>query len=202
MRNLNLEMAARNGAKQERDPYDFYATDPKTVELFLNQIKKDGLKIGEAGVWECACGNGHISKVLKEKGYNVISTDIMQREFPCEKILDFLSLKQKINPDVDTIMTNPPYKHATKFALKALEISSHGDWVILYLKDRFLEGVERYEKIFKKYPPKYVYCHVDRQNIAMRGEFSKYCKNSNTQFFIWCIWRKGYDDKTELRWIK
>lgn len=202
VRKLNLEMAARNGAKQERDPYDFYATDPKTVELFLNQLEKDHIRLCCNGVWECACGNGHISKVLKQRGYNVISTDIIQREYPCDKVINFLELKQNSDFCADTIMTNPPYKDATKFVLKALELVKIGDYIVFYLKDRFLEGAERYNKIFKEYPPRYVYCHVDRQNTAMCGDFDKYCKNTNTQFFIWCIWQKGYSGSTLLRWIK
>lgn len=203
MQKLNLEMAARNGAKTERDPYDFYATDPKTVEIFLNQLKEDKIEIGKVGIWECACGNGHISKVLKNRGFSVISTDIIQREYKTDKIIDFLALKD--NPykaKINTILTNPPYKDATKFTLKALELINYGDYVIFYLKDRFLEGINRYEKIFKCCPPLYVYCHVNRQNIAMQGNFLEYCKNANTQFFIWCIWRKGHKGRTELRWIK
>ena len=123
--------------------------------------------------------------------------------------------------EIDTIMTNPPYKDAMEFALRALDLVKPGGLVIFYLKDRFLEGTERYKKIFKNFPPRYVYCHVDRQNMAMCGEFDKYCKNSNdrqnmamcgefdkycknsnTQFFIWCIWQKGYKGETTLRWIK
>lgn len=201
-RKLNLEMAARNDAKTERDPYDFYATDPKTVELLLNQLEKDNIKLCRNSVWECACGNGHISEVLKKRGYSVISTDIIQREYQLDRVIDFLNLKENPYFYTDTILTNPPYKDATKFVLKALEIMAQGDLIVFYLKDRFLEGAERYEKIFTKYPPRYVYCHVDRQNMAMRGEFDKYCQNSNTQFFIWCIWQKGYKGETTVRWIK
>lgn len=153
MRKLNLEMAARNDAKTERDPYDFYATDPKTVELLLNQLEKDNIKLCRNSVWECACGNGHISEVLKKRGYSVISTDIIQREYQLDRVIDFLKLKENPYFYTDTILTNPPYKDATKFVLKALEIMAQGDLIIFYLKDRFLEGAERYEKIFTKYPP-------------------------------------------------
>lgn len=204
MQKLNLEMAARNGAKTKRDPYDFYATDPKTVEIFLKQLEKDNIKICKKNIWECACGNGHISEVLKQHGYKVYSTDIIERDYPCDFTADFLVLNtlNMRHFEIDTIMTNPPYKDAMEFALRALDLVKPGGLVIFYLKDRFLEGTERYKKIFKNFPPRYVYCHVDRQNMAMCGEFDKYCKNSNTQFFIWCIWQKGYKGETTLRWIK
>ena len=52
-------------SNQERETHDYYATDPKAVELLLN------LETFNKNIWECACGEGHISNVLKANGYNV-----------------------------------------------------------------------------------------------------------------------------------
>ena len=51
--------------------------------------------------------------------------------------------------------------------------------LILFLKIQFLEGQKRKE-LFKKYPPKYVYCYSARQKCAKDGEFEKY--TATTQF--------------------
>lgn len=40
-------------------------------------------------VWECACGEGHLSKVLKNRGYEVLSTDLIDRGYGIGNI-DFL----------------------------------------------------------------------------------------------------------------
>ena len=32
-------------------------------------------------VWECACGGGHLSEVLKTRGYDVKSSDIIDRGY-------------------------------------------------------------------------------------------------------------------------
>lgn len=41
-------------------------------------------------IWEPACGEGHISKVLAAHGYEVISTDLIYRGFGDPEPLNFL----------------------------------------------------------------------------------------------------------------
>lgn len=65
----------RNVALEERQKDDFYATDPKALELLL---PNESLA---PNVWECACGMGHLSKVLEAHNYNVTSTDLIYRGY-------------------------------------------------------------------------------------------------------------------------
>lgn len=126
--NLNLQMGARNGAKQERDKLDFYATHPQAVRLFLNCAINDGLKLNST-IWECACGNGHISEVLKEYGFKVVNSDIIKRQYECME-LDFLNAatedRVRLCPNGCDIMTNPPFKNAVQFVRKGLELLRGG----------------------------------------------------------------------------
>ena len=62
-RSYSATLGARNFALEEREENDFYATDPKSLELFLERIKKDNLEI-DKNIWECSCGQGHLSKTL------------------------------------------------------------------------------------------------------------------------------------------
>ncbi len=73
-----VQLGASNHTKKGREENDFYATDPKALELFLNKLKEDKIELHN-NIWECACGMGHLSKVLKNKGYDVYSTDIVYR---------------------------------------------------------------------------------------------------------------------------
>lgn len=68
-------LGASNHSKEEREENDFYATDPKAAEYLmeLEELNKN--------IWECACGEGHLSKPMLEKGYNVKSTDLIDRKF-------------------------------------------------------------------------------------------------------------------------
>ena len=83
-----VQLGASNHSNKEREKNDFYATDPKALEIFLDKLQEDGIVL-HRGKWECACGMGHLSKVLKDKGiYDVISSDIVNRGYGCQ--LDFL----------------------------------------------------------------------------------------------------------------
>lgn len=56
-------LGARNFALEEREKNDYYATDPKSLEIFLERLEKDNIKLNK-NIWECACGEGHLSQVL------------------------------------------------------------------------------------------------------------------------------------------
>ena len=183
--------------KAERQQEDFYATDPKALELFLDKLKQD--KIYLFNVWECACGQGHLAEVLKKQGYLAQATDLIDRGYGVGGV-DFLAdylldRKEKWNGD---ILTNPPFKLAEKFVEKGMKLLDDTGKLILFLKIQFLEGQKRKE-LFKKYPPKYVYCYSARQKCAKDGEFKKY--TATTQFYAWYVWEKGYTGETTLRWI-
>ena len=68
-------LGARVDALSEREPTDFYATDPKALEVFLETLKQDGIVLPHK-ICEPACGMGHLSEVLKSHGYEVDSYDL------------------------------------------------------------------------------------------------------------------------------
>ena len=90
-------------------------------------------------IWECACGQGHLSEVLKQHGYIVNSTDLIDRGYGIGGI-DFLQYNEEINCD---ILTNPPYKYDKDFVEHALNIQRDGNKTIMLLKIQFLEGQKR-----------------------------------------------------------
>lgn len=66
---------ASNHSDKKREEHDYYATDPNAIDYLLEKISPD------KNIWECACGEGHLSKRLIERGYNVKSTDLINRGF-------------------------------------------------------------------------------------------------------------------------
>lgn len=188
------QLGARNYATTERQSEDFYATHPEVLKLFLDKFDEDGERLSEC-VWEPACGNGHLSEVLLSRGHSVMSTDIIEREYPCE-IKDFLADDDYWQGD---ILTNPPYKYAKEFVLKALESVDNGRKVIMLLKVQFLESDNRYKDLFSKYPPKYVYVFSKRIQCRINGDFSK--NTLSAMCYCWYVWQKGFKGETILRWI-
>lgn len=194
-------LGARNFAKEEREKHDFYATDPKSLERFLTALERDDFKLHKE-IWECACGQGHLSRVLEHKGYDVLSTDLVDRGYGMPNI-DFLNSVDKEYKWKKDILTNPPYKYAKEFVEQALDILDDGYYCVMFLKIQFLEGKAR-RKLFEKYPPKYVYVFSERQRCAMNGNFDKYNNSGATHgavAYAWFIWEKGFNNEPTIRWI-
>ena len=172
VRNCNL----RSGNSEKND---YYATSPKAVELLL---EKEGFS---KHIWEPACGEGHISKVLTAHGYQVESTDLIDRGFGLSG-QDFLSQPYFTSFDGD-IITNPPYKYAKEFVEKAIEVVKPGCKVAMFLKLTFLEGQGR-RKLFREHPPKTVYVSSARLQCGKNGDFT----GTSMVAYAWYVWQKGY----------
>ena len=190
-------LGASNHTDKERETHDYYATEPKALELLLD------LETFSPYVWECACGEGHLSDVLKAHQYKVKSSDIVNRGYPETEILDFLKVKKAdIKEDFSRdIITNPPYKYAKEFVEHALDISMDSTKIAMFLKVQFLEGKAR-RKLFDKYPPKAIYVASSRLLCAKNGDFEKMRAGGGSAVaYAWFIWEKGYKGETIVRWF-
>lgn len=146
-------------------------------------------------IWECACGEGNLSEVLKEYGYNVYSTDLIDRGYP-DEIKDFLQINEKFNGD---IITNPPFKYTTQFILKSLEAIPQGNKVAMFLKINYLSGKARYREIYSKFPPQRVYVFSSRIACSKNNRPEGY--RHGAMDYVWMVWEKGQYGPTELKWI-
>lgn len=188
-------LGASNHTDKERQNDDYYATNPHALELLLDSLKRDGIELHKY-IWECACGQGHLSDVLEKNGYITTNTDLVDRGYKNNFLqLDFLTTNTIFDGD---ILTNPPYKYAKEFVEHALDTLNDGYYCIMLLKIQFLEGQARLN-LFRKYPPKYVYVNSARQLCAMNGEFEKY--KATAICYCWFIWEKGFKGESVIRWI-
>lgn len=189
-----MSILSQNGISKTaiREENDYYATDPRAMEELLKYetFTKD--------VWECACGEGNLSKVLKANGYNVFSTDLVDRGYQ-DIQLDFLTLEEGLQYEGD-IITNPPFKYTTEFILKALESVPEGNKVAMFLKINYLSGKARYKEIYSKFPPQRVYVFTGRLACSKNNTPEGF--KANGMDFVWMVWEKGKYAPTELRWIQ
>lgn len=186
-------LGASNHTDKERQNEDYYATDPVAIDVLLN----DGGVTFNKLIWECACGEGHLSKRLEEYGYKVKSTDLVDRGYG-ECGVDFLKCNEKWDGD---ILTNPPFKFAIEFIEHAMEIIQEGCRVFMFLKVQFLEGKAR-KKLFEKYPPKYVYVSSSRILCAKNANFDEMRAGGGSAVaYAWYEFEKGYHGETVLKWI-
>jgi hypothetical protein len=80
---------------------DFYATPPWVTEALLRHVRFRG------PIWEPCCGNGAMTRVLEDHGYDVVSTDLVERGFGTPGV-DFLACHD-VPAGCRSIITNPPY---------------------------------------------------------------------------------------------
>ena len=178
-----------NVRSQNAEPNDYYATEPRATELLLE------LEEFNHHIWEPACGEGHISKVLEAHGYDVFSSDLIHRGYGTP-YFDFLDWKHMDGDDDFDIITNPPYKYAREFVEKALEVVGEGHKVAMFLKLTFLEGKAR-RNLFRENPPLRVYVASARLQCGKNGVF----EGSSMAAYAWFIWQKGHQGPCELRWF-
>ena len=122
-------------------------------------------------IWECTdYGSSNITKVLNERGYNVIHTK--KEEF------DFL--KDDPNFEFDMIITNPPYSLKNEFIRKCYE---YGTPFCLLLPITSLEGIER-GKLYRKYGLEVL---VFDRRCNFIYDNSKKSNWFNTSWFCWKV---------------
>ena len=151
-------LGASSHTEKEREENDFYATEPKAIDL-LCQVEKFN-----EWILEPACGQGHLSKRLIEYGYQVYSSDLIDRGYGMQ--YDFFETSSWHGD----IITNPPYKFAKEFIEKSLSIIPTGNKVAMFLKLQFMEGKARKE-LFKCHPPKTIYVSSSRLLCAKNADF-------------------------------
>lgn len=195
MKNASDLMLGSN-PKDKREENDYYATHPHAVEIALPTFEKIGLGGVDKKVWECACGEGHISKTLEKNGYKVYSSDLIDRGYG--EVHDFLKITKQNIPVSWDIITNPPFAFAKEFVEHAMNLVSDGVKVCFLLKIQFLEGKKR-KKLFEKYPPKYVIVNSERQLCCKNAEFEKL--TATTQCYAWYVWEKGFNGRPQIMWI-
>ena len=172
------------GTSPGRPKDDFYPSPPEAVEALL------AVETFTGKIWEPACGDGAISKVLEAHGHDVLSTDLIDRGYGTGG-LDFLTASQQ----VENVITNPPFKLGEEFVVKALE-STTGK-VAMLCKLQFLEGAKR-RKMFETTPLKAVHVFSKRLSMTRNGEKMQ---NSGMIAFAWLVWDWSYSGQPRLGWV-
>lgn len=187
-RSTYVTLGASNHVEHDRQCNDYYATDPSVIKPLFRE------ETFSKNIWECACGEGHLSKEMTKCCKSVFSTDLIDRGFGDNQI-DFLNTDKKWDGD---IITNPPYKYAQEFVEKSIELINNGNKVAMFLKLQFLEGQKR-RKLFQKFPPKTVYVFSKRQKCAMNGKFEDY--GVSAVAYAWFVFEKGFEGDPIIKWI-
>ena len=163
---------APDAENRERD--DFYPTPPEATRALLDA------EIFAGSIWEPACGDGAISKVLVERGHQVYSSDLIDRGYG-DVGRDFLLDYQTTAAN---IITNPPFKFAEEFACHALARATRK--IALLARLGWLEGIER-RNMFMSTPLARVLVFSNRIPMNRNGE-AKWSGGAGMIAFAWYVW--------------
>lgn len=165
---------------------DFSPTPPWATRALIEHVfayleRRGHCKFQTA--WEPACGEGHIAEVLSEYFLKVYASDLHEYGYG-DASTDFLSTKLD---GFDWIITNPPFEdRVQKFILQAL--ASAGAGVAMFLQLRQLEGISRYQEVYRDHPPTVIAPFVERVPLVMDHYDPE---ASTTTAFMWLVWIKG-----------
>lgn len=155
------------GCHGNRVKNDFYPTPPECTQVLLEFLRAYHLLIPGETIWEPACGQNDMVKVMCEYGYNVIATDIQGG-------VDFLTAE--LPEGVDWIITNPPFKLAQDFIKRSVEMNKP---FALLLKSQYWHSAKR-RQLFYEHQPALV------MPLTWRPDFTG--SGASLLDVMWCVW--------------
>jgi hypothetical protein len=183
-------MASRH---EPPDSLDYFPTPPWATRALCKHVLANHLNITSDSAWDPACGEGHMSAVLAEFFAPVIATDIFDYSGADRahwapgwlRSQDFLDEKAN-TPVVDWIITNPPFKVAIDFALRAIDLAHVG--VAMLVRTQWLESVGRYQRLFEPRPPTIFAPFVERVPMV-KGCWDPTASTATS--YAWFVWIRG-----------
>jgi hypothetical protein len=173
---------------EARESNDFYPTPPEGTRALL------AVETFKGPIWEPACGDGAISKVLIGAGHEVVSTDLVDRGYGTPRV-DFLMEQRLLAPNV---ITNPPFKNAEAFLARALDLGATK--VALLCRLAWLEGKAR-RAMFESTWLSRVWVFSARLKIWRNGMATP-GSSGGLIAMAWFVWERGYRDMPRLGWIE
>lgn len=185
-----LDSAINSGrAKLSERGDDLYETPPEAVHALIRAERLPH------HLWEPACGPGSIVRVLRGAGHKVLASDLVDYESPDQDWIrrDFLMETQR--PEgVEAIVTNPPFKLASAFVERGLELVPR---VYMLLRLAFLESNARRAILDNGTLAR---VHVFRKRLPMMHRAGWEGRKANSGMaFAWFVWDRHHNGPTELR---
>lgn len=192
MKQPNTSTAVMQRRSEPHLSLDDFPTPPWATRALCERIWGFGTPLKRLSVREPAANRGHMVRPLEEYFGLVVASDIHDygAGFPVQDYLFGPS------PSLtDWTITNPPFRLAEQFIDRALGCSRH---VAVLVRSAFLEGIGRYQNLFKDQPPSHVLQFTERV-VIHRGKLSE--KGSTATAYCWLVWQHTRGS-TSFEWIE
>ncbi|MCL2714823.1 MAG: SAM-dependent methyltransferase [Alphaproteobacteria bacterium] len=174
------------------DSADDFPTPPWATRALCEHIlEKRALR--RQTCLEPACGRGHMAEALGEYFAAVDAADAYRYGYA--PVRDFLSHPHEAGSH-DWVITNPPFRLAQEFVLRALTVARCG--VAILVRTVFLESSGRYAAIFAEQPPSVFAQFVERVPMV-KARLDP--KASTATGYAWLVWDKRCDGPPLLKWV-
>lgn len=169
----------------KRKAADFYPTPPDVTAALMEFLSLDY----DTAIWEPACGDGAMAKVLTPYVDTVVSSDLRDGpEIFGRGGVDFLNYDEERfhgPPSADWIITNPPFNLAEAFIRKALSITPN---VAMLLSNQYWHAATR-KRLFDDHPPAWVL------PLLWRPAFLEKERGKSPMMNVfWVVWQEGQHD--------
>lgn len=188
----NTSSAVMEQRGSSTDELDDFPTPPWATRAMCELILAAGFAHPDDEIWEPTANRLFMVRALKEFFNTVWYSDVFQYPGTQYQKHDFAH-----DPPfpVDWVITNPPFKLAEQFIRHALTFARKG--VAMLVRSAFMEGVGRYQRLFKDNPPTIIYQFVERVPMV-KGRYD--IKASTATSYCWCVWVIG-EERRPTEWI-
>ena len=193
--------ASHGEAGYARQARDFYPTEPWVTEALCRAMPLVHRgEVGEPGptnatVWEPACGDGRMARVLAAHGYHVFASDIADYGYGRTGV-DFLTCLTlpAMEPPVAAIVTNPPFNLAVPFIQKALNHTCfYGGKVAILQRHEFDAPRSNWSLFAAPFAAKLI--------LPRRPRWSDSHKASPRFPYAWYLWDWRHQGDPVIRWL-
>ena len=185
--------AVKSQSLWARKASDYYPTPVDGTESLIPVLKAmrrpDGSPIKR--IWEPACGDGRLARVLEWHGFEVVATDL--REYPGYGIggIDFLLQSPQdalgLVGDIDAIITNPPFSLAEEFIRRSHLFTPN---VAMLLKQTFWNVGGRSRGLW--------FDHMPDLELKLTWRLAFLAKERGNSPLMDCMWSVWNGDNADL----
>jgi len=184
--------APQSRVVSSRIPNEFYPTPPEATRALLSVERFDG------SIWEPACGEGAIARVLTDIGHKVVATDLIEYGFGISGV-DFL---KELRPRAKHIVTNPPYGSglADAFTNKALEFAGQTGGTVAMLLNLSSLSHRRRTGWWKQKPPARLYA-IDDIVCWPANRYGPAPEYFTKHRYVWAVWTPNHQGPSAFWWL-
>lgn len=190
-------LAVMNARHVALDSLELFPTPPWATRALFEHVLVAGAVKGDR-VWEPAAGFDHMSDVLDEYFGDVVRSDVFDYGRG-HRIGSFVGEGPDVIPapaDVDWIVTNPPFAHASRFAQRALSMDLCG--FALLQRSNWAESEGRYIDLFSRNAPSIVAQFAERVPMV-EGRWDPDASSATS--YAWFVWLERGRTWSQLQWI-